>query len=43
MINCESCKYASKFTNGLILCRRIKTSIRVNATDYCKHAKEETR
>ena len=41
MINCESCKYANKFTNGLILCKRTKTSIRVNATDSCKYAKEE--
>ena len=43
MINCESCKYANKFIDGLILCRRTKTPIRVNATDSCKHAKKETR
>ena len=41
MINCESYKYASKFIDGLILCRRTKTSIRVNANDSCKHARGE--
>ena len=41
MVKCESCKYSSKFTNGLILCDFLKTKICVTANHTCKYGKPE--
>ena len=41
MVKCNSCKYSSKFTNGLILCDFLKTKICVTANHTCKYGKPE--
>lgn len=41
MVKCESCRYSSKFTNGLILCGFLKTKICVTANHSCKYGKQE--
>ena len=41
MVKCNSCKYSSKFTNGLILCDFLKTKTCVTANHTCKYGKPE--
>ncbi len=40
-VTCENCDYSEKYTDGLILCRRTKTSHRVSATSTCGKGKRE--
>jgi hypothetical protein len=40
-ITCESCEYSERYVDGLILCRRTKTSHRVSATSTCGKGKRE--
>ena len=40
-VTCENCDYSEKFVDGLILCRRTKTSHRVSATSTCGKGKRE--
>lgn len=40
-VTCENCEYSEKYTDGLILCRRTKTSHRVSATSTCGKGKRE--
>ena len=40
-VTCEKCDYSEKYTDGLILCRRTKTSHRVSATSTCGKGKRE--
>lgn len=40
-VTCENCDYSEKFVDGLILCRRTKTSHRVSATSTCGKGKKE--
>ncbi len=40
-VTCENCDYSEKYTDGLILCRRTKTSHRVYATSTCGKGKRE--
>ena len=42
-VTCENCDYSEKFVDGLILCRRTKTSHRVYATSTCGKGKREER
>ena len=38
---CDNCDYSEKYVDGLILCRRTKTSHRVYATSTCGKGKRE--
>ena len=40
-VTCESCEYSERYVDGLILCRRTKTSHRVSATSTCGKGKRE--
>ena len=40
-VTCENCEYSEKYTDGLILCRRTKTSHRVSATSTCGKGKRK--
>ena len=40
-VTCENCDYSEKYVDGLILCRRTKTSHRVSATSTCGKGKRE--
>lgn len=40
-VTCENCDYSEKYVDGLILCRRTKTSHRVSATSTCGKGKKE--
>ena len=40
-VTCENCYYSEKYVDGLILCRRTKTSHRVSATSTCGKGKRE--
>ena len=40
-VTCENCYYSERFVDGLILCRRTKTSHRVSATSTCGKGKRE--
>lgn len=40
-VTCENCDYSEKFVDGLILCRRTKTSHRVSATSTCGKGKRD--
>ena len=40
-VTCENCDYSEKFVDGLILCRRTKTSHRVSATSTCRKRKRD--
>ena len=40
-VTCDNCDYSEKFVDGLILCRRTKTSHRVSATSTCGKGKRE--
>ena len=40
-VTCKNCDYSEKYTDGLILCRRTKTSHRVSATSTCGKGKRE--
>jgi len=40
-VTCDNCDYSEKFADGLILCRRTKTSHRVSATSTCGKGKRE--
>ena len=42
IVYCGQCGYAEKYIDGLILCRRTKTSFRVSENATCKKGKEET-
>lgn len=42
IVYCGQCGYAEKYIDGLILCRRTKTSFRVSKNATCKKGKEET-
>lgn len=42
-VTCENCDYSEKYTDGLILCRRTKTSHRVSATSTCGKGKRGRR
>ena len=41
IVYCGQCGYAEKYIDGLILCRRTKTSFRVSENATCKKGKEE--
>ena len=38
-VTCDNCDYSEKYVDGLILCRRTKTSHRVSATSTCGKGK----
>lgn len=40
-VTCENCEYSEEYVDGLILCRRTKTSHRVSATSTCGKGKRE--
>ena len=40
-VTCENCEYSEKYVDGLILCRRTKTSHRVSATSTCGKGKRK--
>ena len=40
-VTCDNCEYSEKYVDGLILCRRTKTSHRVSATSTCGKGKRE--
>ena len=40
-VTCENCDYSEKYVDGLILCRRTKTSHRVSATLTCGKGKRD--
>ena len=40
-VTCENCEYSEQYVDGLILCRRTKTSHRVSATSTCGKGKRE--
>lgn len=40
-VTCDNCDYSEKYVDGLILCRRTKTSHRVSATSTCGKGKRE--
>lgn len=40
-VMCGNCEYSERFVDGLILCRRTKTSFRVSATSTCGKGKRE--
>ena len=40
-VTCENCEYSERYVDGLILCRRTKTSHRVSATSTCGKGKRE--
>ena len=40
-VTCDNCEYSEKYVDGLILCRRTKTSHRVYATSTCGKGKRE--
>ena len=40
-VTCDNCDYSEKYVDGLILCRRAKTSHRVYATSTCGKGKRE--
>ena len=40
-VTCDNCRYSEKYVDGLILCRRTKTSHRVSATSTCGKGKRE--
>ena len=40
-VTCENCRYSERYVDGLILCRRTKTSHRVSATSTCGKGKRE--
>ena len=42
-VTCDNCDYSEKFVDGLILCRRTKTSHRVSATSTCGKGKREAK
>ena len=42
-VTCDNCDYSEKYVDGLILCRRTKTSHRVSATSTCGKGKREER
>ena len=42
-VTCENCEYSEKYVDGLILCRRTKTSHRVSATSTCEKGKREVK
>lgn len=42
-VTCENCDYSEKYVDGLILCRRTKTSHRVSATSTCGKGKREAK
>ena len=42
-VTCENCDYSEKYVDGLILCRRTKTSHRVSATSTCGKGKREVK
>ena len=42
-VTCDNCDYSEKYTDGLILCRRTKTSHQVSATSTCGKGKREAK
>ena len=40
-VTCDNCDYSEKYVDGLILCRRTKTSHSVSATSTCGKGKRE--
>lgn len=42
-VTCDNCEYSEKFVDGLILCRRTKTSHRVSASSTCGKGKREVK